>query len=368
MGKHYHHITIEERCEMACLQREGLTLSQIAASLDRSPSTVSRELSRNSSQTKGYEPSYADQQARARRWQGSKLDRDPLLRRWVLGGLSAGWSPQQVAGRLELGAGRSLVSHETIYRFVHAQGRRTKDHAWFRLLPQGKTKRGRRGRKGHPYSYIHLRQPISQRTPDAQDRRQPGHWEADLMLFGNRGQSLLVLQERHSRLILAQPMFQKSAQPMAEAMVALLSTMPPPWRRTVTFDNGSEFAQHHQLHSLGIETFFCNTHSPWQKGGVENANGRLRRYLPRKTDLRQVSSEDILQVIQTCNNTPRKCLGYRTPAETFYKHLLHLKCERTFPPSRERRNGAPESFDFNLTAPLNLRDLKWGQECPRSGV
>ena len=107
MGTHYHHITIEERCEMARLQREGLSLGQIAASLDRSTSTVSRELSRNTSRTKGYDPSYAQQQARARRWRGSKLDRDPLLRQWVLGGLCVGWSPQQVAGRLELEAGRS---------------------------------------------------------------------------------------------------------------------------------------------------------------------------------------------------------------------------------------------------------------------
>lgn len=335
MGTHYHHITIEERCEMARLQREGLTFGQIAASLDRSTSTVSRELSRNSSQTKGYDPRYAQQQAQARRWRGSKLERDPVLRERVMAGLKADWSPQQVAGRLAREAGHTLVSHETIYRFVHAQGNRTKDHAWFRLLPKGKTKRGRRGRKGHPYSYIHLRQPLSQRTPEADHRRYPGHWEADLMLFGNRGQSLLVLQERHSRLILGQPLFHKLAEPIGDTMVALLSGMPRQWRKTVTFDNGSEFAQHHRLHSLGVDTFFCDTHSPWQKGGVENANGRLRRYLPRKTDLHQVPAQDILRVFQAYNNTPRKCLGYRTPAEVYSNHLLHFKCEPTFPPTRE---------------------------------
>ena len=227
---------------MARLQKEGLTLRQIAASLDRSTSTVSRELSRNASRTKGYYPSYAHQQARARRWRGSKLDRNPALRQWVLAGLYAGWSPQQVAGRLALEAGRTLISHETIYRFVHAQGNRTKNHAWFRLLPQRRTKRGRRGRRGHPYSYIHQRQPLSLRSPDVQLRQHPGHWEADLMLFGNRGQSLLVLQERHSRLILGQPMFQKSAGPIADALIDLFLPIPPQWRQTVTFDNGSEFA------------------------------------------------------------------------------------------------------------------------------
>ena len=286
---------------------------------------------RNTSKTKGYHPSYAQQQTRARRWRGSRLDRNPALRERVLAGLQADWSPEQVAGRLALEAGHTVVSHETIYRFIHAQGNRTKDHAWFRLLARGKTKRGRRRRRaGHPASYIHLRQPISQRPQETADRRVPGHWEADLMLFGNRGQSLLVLQERSSRLILAQPMFQKSAGPIADAMLDLLSSFPPQWRRSVTFDNGSEFAQHHQLHQLGIQTFFCDTHSPWQKGGVENLNGRIRRRLPRKTDLGQLPREYPYQVIQACNNTPRKCLGFLTPAEFYSNHVLHLKCESTY--------------------------------------
>ena len=141
----------------------------------------------------------------------------------------------------------------------------------------------------------------------------------------------LVLQERHSRLILGQPMFQKAATPMAQAMTQLLGTLPHQWRRTVTFDNGSEFAQHHRLHDLGIETFFCDTHSPWQKGGVENANSRLRRYLPRKTDLAQLPEDLPFRVLQAYNNTPRKCLGYRTPAEIYSSHVLHLKCESTLP-------------------------------------
>lgn len=183
MGKHYQQISIEERCEMARLQREGYKNCPIAASLDRSPSTISRELSRNSSSTKGYDPSYAHQQARARRWQGSKLDRDPALRERVLAGLQADWSPEQVAGRLAPEAGHTVVSHETIYRFIHAQGNRTKDHARFvpfRLLSRGKVKRGRRrSRGGHPASYIHLRQPVSLRTNDVptthQRRSAPSH-------------------------------------------------------------------------------------------------------------------------------------------------------------------------------------------------
>ena len=336
MGKYYCQVSPEERYEMARLQREGYSKRQIATSLDRSASTVTRELKRNSSKTKGYVADYAQQQARARNWRGSKLDRDPALRERVLAGLGADWSPEQVAGRLALEAGRPVVSHETIYRFVHAQGNRTKDYAWFRLLPRGKTKRGRhRRRGGHPASHIPLRQPLAQRPKEAEDRSTPGHWEADLMLFGNRGQSLLVLQERHSRLILGQPMFQKAADPMAQAMTQLLAAIPHQWRRTVTFDNGSEFSQHHRLHNLGFETFFCDTHSPWQKGGVENANSRLRRHLPQKTDLQQLPEAVPYRVIQAYNSTPRKCLGYLTPAEIYSYQLLHLKCESTFPLRRE---------------------------------
>ncbi len=105
--------------------------------------------------------------------------------------------------------------------------------------------------------------------------------------------------------------------------------MPPTWRQTITFDNGTEFARHYALHTLGLETFFCETHSPWQKGGVENAIGRLRRTLPRKTDLVALSDEHFTHLVQVYNNTPRKCLGYQTPAEVFRNHLLHFKCEST---------------------------------------
>ena len=101
------------------------------------------------------------------------------------------------------------------------------------------------------------------------------------------------------------------------------------------FRQRHQFAQHHQLHALGFQTFFCDTHSPWQKGGIENAIGRLRRTLPRKTDLATLADDRFTQLVQAYNNTPRKCLGYNTPAETFWNQVLHFKCESSFPPSRE---------------------------------
>ncbi len=288
------------------------------------------------SQTRGYQPVYADQQARARRWRGSRLERDDALRAKVLAGLKQGWSPEQVAGRLKLEAASNLISHESIYRFVYAQIARKKDYSWRHYLPRAKSKRGWRGRKGgSPASFIALRRSIEERPQSAADRRTPGHWEADLMLFRTYGHAVLTMHERYSRILIAVRPPGKASSPIANAMSQLLEQLPTQWRRTVTFDNGTEFARHHQLHALGIETFFCDTHAPWQKGGVENTIGRLRRTLPRKTDLAALSEDRFTQLIQAYNNTPRKCLGYKTPAEIFQNQVLHLKCESTFPLPRE---------------------------------
>ena len=133
---------------MARLRAAGRSVRQIAAGLDRSPSTVARELRRNGSKTQGYRPSYAQQQASARRWRGSRLDRDPLLREQVLTRLGQGWSPQQVSGRFALESGGTVISHETIYRFIYAQLARAKNYNWRHYLPRAKSKRGWRGRKG----------------------------------------------------------------------------------------------------------------------------------------------------------------------------------------------------------------------------
>jgi IS30 family transposase len=336
MGQQYGQLSIEERCEIARLCSAECSIRQIATALDRAPSTVAREIRRNSSKNGGYQPRYADQQSRARRWTGSKLDRDRVLRETVLVRLACWWSPEQIAGRLALEAGAPVISHETIYRFIYAQIARTKDYSWRHLLPRGKSKRGRYRRGGGSSAkLIARRRPLAERPEEADDRQTPGHWEADLMLFRKYGQAVLTLHERHSRLLIAVRPPGKAAEPIAKAMSEILAGLPAPWRQTVTFDNGTEFARHYDLHELDIQTFFCDTYSPWQKGGVENAIGRMRRRLPRKTDLAKLSDERFLELVQAYNNTPRKCLDYHTPAELFWEKLLHFKCESTFPPARE---------------------------------
>ena len=336
MGEHYEHLSLEERCQIAQLRGAGQSIRQIAAAVDRPPSTISRELKRNSGAQLGYKPAYAEEQARARRWTGSRLERDDALRTLVLECLARGWSPEQVAGRLARQRAERVVSHESIYRFIYAQIRRTNDGSWRRFLPRAKFKRGWRGRKGgSPARFIQHRVSIAQRPESVQHRRSPGHWEADLMLFATYGQAILVAHERKSRILLLAKQPSKAAQPTAEQLCAWLEPLPDGLRQTITFDNGTEFALHHQLNAqLGLQTFFCDTHSPWQKGGIENAIGRLRRPLPRKTNLATIDADTLNACAATYNHTPRKCLGFQTPAEAFLSQLLHFKCESIPPLSR----------------------------------
>jgi IS30 family transposase len=335
MGRKYGQLSLEERCEIARLQADGRSIRQIAAAVDRAPSTISRELKRNHGRTVGYKPSYAHEQTKARRWSGSRLEREAHLRRAVLERLGCGWSPEQIAGRLAREAGYPVISYETIYRFIYAQIVRTKDYRWRHYLPRGKSRRGlRSSRRRSSARFIKGRISIAERPPAAANRQTPGHWEADLMLFSKYGQAILTLHERQSRILLAARPQNKAAEPIARHLRALFKAIPPRLRQTVTFDNGTEFARHQTLHRLAIKTFFCDPYAPWQKGGIENAIGRMRRFFPRKTNLATLTRKRFQALVSAYNNTPRKCLDFKTPAETFTK-LLHFECESTFPPAWE---------------------------------
>jgi len=322
----YSQLSLEERCSIARLREAGQSIRQIAAALDRQPSTITRELKRNSGSQVGYQPGYAQQQTDARRWTGARLERDDTLRETVLDRLAQGWSPEQIAGRLAREAGRKVISHETIYRFVYAQLKRTNDRRWRHYLPRAKYRRGRRIKGGWP-RYTD-RPSIHDRAATIASRQQPGHWEADAMLFSTAGQAILVAHERQSRLTIALRQTSLKADPVATALIRMLRSMPATLRRSITFDNGTEFNRHQRIaDQLGIDAFFCDPRSPWQKGGVENAIGRLRRNLPRKTNLDDLSATSLDAILAKYNNTPRKCLGFQTPAEAF--NPLHFQCEST---------------------------------------
>ena len=328
MGEVYSQLSLDERIEIYRHFENGLSRRAIARQLRRAPSTISRELRRNARPTKQYAGGYRPERAhhlaaRRRQWDARfKLQRQPALRELVRQRLAMGWSPQQIAGRLAQEKAPIGISHESIYRYVYHRSAQ-KDY-WHRLLPRRKNRRGhiKRGGLGSVNTIKH-RRTLADRPAAATDRQQSGHWEADLMAFSKYGQYLVTLHERSTRVVRCCRLANKTAAHVARQIANLLSDLPTHLRRTVTFDNGTEFALHYTLKDIiGVDTFFCDPHAPWQKGGIENAIGRMRRPLPRKTDLATLSRHKINSVIDTYNNTPRKCLGYQTPNEIFNRVAL----------------------------------------------
>jgi IS30 family transposase len=303
------------------LRELGLSLREIGRRLGRSGATVSRELARNGRSTRvwpgGYCPLRAAGLARVRRARDKrfKLARQPDLQLMVRNGLAMGWSPATIAGRLARDPYGPQISHESIYRWVYWR-RRLKD--WVcRDLPSGRTRRRpwrrpwRRGDRAPDG-----RAPVSDRPEAANLRVETGHWEVDTMRFRAPLGGLLIACERVSRKLVAKAEPRLTAQATAAALTALLAPLPPPARRSLTFDNGPECAGHRTVaEAIGVTTWFCPPHAPWTKGSVENAIGRLRRYLPRKAGL--APDDTIATIIAAYNATPRKCLGYRTPDEVF---------------------------------------------------
>ena len=324
MGKNYTHLSLEERIEIYHCFENGLSRRGIAQRLGRAPSTIARELRRNARPTKqyagGYKPDRAHRlAARRRRWDARfKLERQPDLRDRVRQHLAMGWSPQQIAGRLARNKAPMTISHESIYRYVYHRTSAHKDY-WHRLLPQRKNRRGRLRRGGRgSVEFIKHRKGLDKRPQVVENRRQPGHWEADLMAFAKYGQYVLVLHERTSRLLRIVRLENKTAAHVATKITRIMAALPAHLRRTLTFDNGTEFSHHYRLNtSVGLATFFCDPHAPWQKGGIENAIGRLRRPLPRKTALATISKVELRKLMQRYNHTPRHCLDYQTPSEVF---------------------------------------------------
>ena len=254
----------------------------------------------------------------------------------MLTDLGQGCSPAQLAGRLKLEQGKTVIGCETIYRFIYAQIKRTNDCRWRHYLPRAKSRRGRHGKKGgSPASLIKDRISIDNRPQAASDRRQPGHWEADLMLFATYGQNILVLHERTSRfttLVKTQQPTGRAHRPAPRTAAPAPAQTPPPHphlRQRHRVRRPPQ-AQHQPRH----RHLLLRPSRPWQKGGIENAIGRMRRFLPRTHQPPIPRPGPHPSLILAYNHTPRKCLDFLTPAEHF-SQLLHFKRESTFPPSPE---------------------------------
>ena len=316
----YSHLTADERDRLAGLLAEGLSVRAIARALGRSPSTISREIRRNALESGAYRPHLADGAYMLRRQRRARLETDAKLAAYVTDRLTEGWTPEQIAGRLRLGVERGLraVSTETIYAWIYRADQKA-GRLWRFLTRRRARRRKRHGRASR--DTIAEKAHVSQRSDDADARETAGHWEADLLIC-RRSRPILVLHERKTRLTLMSRLAGKTAAETVAAMMAAFRRLDPRMRGSITFDNDTCFARHTLLRGmLSATTCFCDAYASWQKGGVENANGRIRRWLPRGTDLDEIGEQDIQEIAMTLNLTPRKCLGYRSPVEAFLSEL-----------------------------------------------
>ncbi len=315
----YSHLTAEERDRLADLKVDGLSPRAIAKVLGRAASTISRELRRNALDSGAYRPHVADGAYMLRRQRAAALETDARLAAYVADRLAEGWTQEQIAGRLRLGIENGLraVCAETIYGWIYRAGQKA-GRFWRFLTRHHARRRKRHGRVSRDTftEKIH----ISQRPDDADTRAGAGHWEADLVIC-KRPRPVLVLHERKTRITRMSRLAGKTAETVA-AMTAAFRRLDPRMRGSVTFDNDTCFARHMLLRGkLSATIYFCDAYATWQKGGVENANGRVRRWLPRGTDLDEISEQDIREIAMTINLTPRRCLGYRSPVEAFLSEL-----------------------------------------------
>ncbi len=319
MGTAYTQLDIDERYELFRLREAGVAQKEMALLMNRLESTISRELRRNALPKGGYRPGSADRIAQSRRRRCSKLERLNPLGQQVRDRLAMGWSPEQIAGRLKLEGSEHTISHESIYRYIYRP--KVRPQKLHRYLARAKASRGRRYFK-HRRLPMENRRSIHERPEAVEKREEFGHWEGDLMQFRTQRGNLLTLCERKTRFLITAPLKTKTALETGNVLRDIFRHLPEPARHTVTFDNGGEFAEHEKLEKqTGVLAFFCDPHSPWQRGAIENTNGVVRRDMPRKTDITDYSTTDINDIMWAVNSTPRKCLGYRTPAEAFIENL-----------------------------------------------
>jgi IS30 family transposase len=316
----YSPLSDEERDQIGVLTAAGRSVGAIAKALSRAKSTISRELRRNALPSGRYSPLHAAGAYQQRRRREAILEKDHKLRTFVCDRLAEGWTPEQIAGWLRGGHERGLrvLGFEAIYAFVYrAAG---KGEQLWRYLTR-RHKRRRPGRARPCRDLIKDRSSIHDRPKEVDARADIGHWEGDLIIC-KRTRPVLVLHERKSRVTLAARLAGKTAAETISVMLAVFGRIDHALRKSITFDNDTAFAQHGLLRSMrDMTTWFCDAYASWQKGGVENANGRLRRWLPRQFDIDQLSDEDIQEIVLTANLTPRKCLGFKTPFQAILAEL-----------------------------------------------
>jgi len=318
MKPNYQHLSSNERDQIAVMRSQGHSLRAIALHLGRSPATLSRELTRNAAPiNRGYYlPHKAQARASARRSAAVRRPRlkNPAIRHYVRRQIKRGWSPELIGGRLGHLGWSQTVSPEAIYQFVYTEA---KD-----LIPFLARAHRCRLRRGYSRKYVQSRilgrVPLSERPVEANTRETLGHWEADTLVGRLAHSALAIAVERKARYSRLKKLSRKKAPEMRRMLTRSLCRYPKRARKSITYDNGLENAQHQQVNQvLGTKSFFCAPYTSQEKGTVEHMAGLVRRIFPKRTNFDMVTKSQIQAVERWLNNRPMKCLKFLTPAEVF---------------------------------------------------
>ena len=332
----YKHLSLEEREKLFSWREQGLTLREIGRRLKRSDTTIGRELKRNKLLIRGLEktsgkylPCRAQLKAEKRtiRQRSQASWKGPEVYLYIRNHLKEDkWSPEQIAGKLSLDHPKLHVCPETIYSAIYA-----KENRRFKLWQYLTIQRGKRMKKGgrHVHHDSRIPEAVSiDKRPKIVDRRiQLGHWETDNVIGRQTDKTALsVTVERKLRLTIMSKLTAKTADEKTKRLFERMSGLPKDLRKTMTADNGAENTKHKEIsQSLGMPMYFCHAYHSWERGTVENTNGRIRRYIPKGMSMDEFSARDVQAIEWKINNTPRKCLGFKTPLEALAEVLHNTK-------------------------------------------
>jgi IS30 family transposase len=327
MTTQFKHLTIIEREKILLFRGKGLSIRDIAKRLNRQPSTISRELKRNNDE---YSPAKAEKRAKRERV-NSRLGKlkiliDPLLYNYVFDKLESGWSPEQIAGRVNKDLGLNIV-HETIYQFIYSYFGRKYHLPKYLRRSHSVRKQKRATAKYEKRGRIPNRIDISKRPKEVELRKRIGHWEGDTIIGKGHRSSIVTLVERKTKYLIADLLDNRQASMVSKSIIKHLDKLPSKTKKTITFDNGLEFSDHERITKKAkVKCFFAKPYSSWQRGTNENTNGLIRWYIPKGTDFKELDNSLIQDIVKTLNNRPRKCLSYLTPKEALEQELAKSKC------------------------------------------
>lgn len=320
--RRYSHLNLDDRAVISIMKERGKTQKETARKLRISPSTISRELHRNTPPIRsGYYLAHKADERYRERFSASHqrpLLKNRIIRSYVQTHLKDRWSPEQIAGRIGIDYPKQSISHEAIYQFIYNE-----KPQYVKLLARAHRKRKYHGQgKRHKTSHIPNRTPITKRPEIINNRRRKGDWEIDTMGSRASTSTAVTMTDRKTKVLMLEKVKENSAEEVSRAIITRMKRLPKKLRKSITYDNGHENALHVDVNKkIGTKSYFCAPYHSWEKGTVENTNGLIRRYLPKGTDFSKIKKKEIRDIENALNNRPRKCLRYKTPLEVLKRQV-----------------------------------------------